>query len=261
MSLIEEALRKQEQEEGPRPTVAVPAPAPTVRPVAAPPLPEPPAARPSHTFNLPPDRASPIIARPVHPEFGRPQNRVLGAIIGLFLVLLMLAGFVFLMPANTNRLATVPVAVAGPAQTNISTVPLVVPPATQAAPIQVQVATLDDLVKSAAVAQVASVVSNWMAATIIATGHETVVAATSSVITPPPPPVVVWPEIVIKGMFTAGGKTQVLLGDGNTLELGATLASGVRLLDAGPGWARVSFNGETRTYHRNGGSFTVDARP
>jgi hypothetical protein len=73
---------------------------------------------------------------------------------------------------------------------------------------------------------------------------------------PPTPPAIVWPEIVVKGFASVGGKPLVLLADGLTLETGTTAPNGVRLVEAGSGWFRLTYKGQARTYRQSGRSYT-----
>ena len=229
MSLIEEALRKQESEEAMRNSPSAPSATGTA------PAPVAPAAISPQPFN-PPGVSPAAITRPIHPDAGRQRNltRMMFAGIGM-LVLLLVAGVVFLAMVRATRPA-------GPTVAAPATDAVVVAMATQAPPA------------ATAVVGAANLVTNAIAAAAASTGREAVVVPAPVV----PPPVVTWPEIVVKGTFSSNGKTLVLLGDGLTLETGVTTPSGVRLLGAGPGWVRVSYKGQTRTYRRNGGAFTAE---
>ena len=250
MSLIEEALRKQESEEAMRNSPSAPSATGTA------PAPVAPAAISPQPFN-PPGVSPAAITRPIHPDAGRQRNltRMMFAGIGM-LVLLLVAGVVFLAMVRATRPA-------GPTVAAPATDAVVVAMATQAPPAALPAPATDAVVvamatqappAATAVVGAANLVTNAIAAAAASTGREAVVVPAPVV----PPPVVTWPEIVVKGTFSSNGKTLVLLGDGLTLETGVTTPSGVRLLGAGPGWVRVSYKGQTRTYRRNGGAFTAE---
>ena len=312
MSLIEEALRKQEQEEGRRTQPAVPAtPGPIVpspHPVAAPAAPAP-ALAPTEPARAPVDKPrSPVAATPpsisassgplpvnrpglslsamgqsaMHPDRGRQRSLTLMTCAGAgLLVLLLAAGMVCMWLARTTQPAgpvaatpvTVPMAASSPvvkaapiatpwrppettprpvhpaATTPAASRPgtasvVVAPSAAPAATAPAPVAP----VAPAAVAAVTPVSSNAFIAPLP-------IAATPVV--PPPPPNIAWPEIVVKGFATVSGRPLVLLGDGLTLESGTTAPNGVRLLEAGSGWFRLSYKGQSRIYRQSGRSYVA----
>ena len=199
-------------------------------------------------------------ARPIHPDIGRQRNLTLGMFAGIgVLVLLLVAGVAFMRMVNasrpagatalapgTTKTATIPVAIASATQAPTATAPVAVASTTQS-----PAATLPKTRTVSLGSKVAS------ATTAMPAGHDAVVA--HAAVASARPAAVAWPDIVVKGTFSAGGKTLVLLGDGLTLEAGATTPSGVRMLEAGAGWVRVAYKGQTRTYHRSGGAFTADA--
>ena len=259
MSLVEEALRKQEQETGksfiPAAPAVVPPPAAPAETTAQPP--GPPAGSPA------------IVARPGIPrDVGRQRTlaRLLLAGAG-WLVLLLAAGVVILMAGNISKRAA---ARAAPLTVQPAVPPLpaaeMPPPsvviAVTAAPAAASPASMPypaiDTVQvasavSAPMAGIAPSVSTAAVAAVTSTGSEP--AGKAAPVLPPPLPVAVWPEIAIKGIFSAAGKTFVPLADGLTLETGVIAPNGIQLLEATPALIRVSFKGQSRTYRRSGGSF------
>ena len=193
-----------------------------------------------------PATASPVLlARHIHPDVGRQRNLTVTMLAGIgVLVLLLLAGAAFLVLVNQNRPARSPALV--PIMALPAITPAAVAPATQAA------------AAAMSTAEVANLVLNVTSAVERPTNDAAAVAPAPAAV-PRPAHVVIWPEVVVKGTFSGGGKTLVLLGEGLTLEIGATTPNGVRLLEAGTGWVRVSYKGQIRTYRRNGGAFTTDA--
>jgi len=244
MSLIEEALRKQAREEQRHKPHAAHAGR---------------GATQTHAFH-PPVVSAPNGAHPVHPDFDRQRSLTLMMLGGVGLLgLLLLAGIVFLVLAHASRPvapdAAVPVARPPAAITSaVASVVGVAMTVTQLPPAACSTAVAPAAV--ATVVQGAAAVATAAVVAVVFTGQEAHVAGAP--VPSPSPPVVVWPEIVVKGMFTVGGRTQVIFGDGSTLEAGMTLSNGVRLLDAGSGWVRVSFRGQTRTYRRNSVPFTAE---
>ncbi len=284
MSLIEEALRRQEKEQAESnlsSDASAPAPSQPVeaaQPVAVATDPE---KRPPSTKKLPPRivapvapaiasqvfKASAVIAHPIHPDLDRQRSLTMTMLAGIgVLVLLVLAGVVFLRMARATPRVDPPVAISAKvplvAQNPAPLVPVVVPVPAPAPPVVLPTPAPASLVlpptSSVPMACIANPVSSVIVAATVATGREVIVDSVAVALTPPAPPVVVWPEIVIKGMLFSGGKTLVLLGDGLTLEIGALTPTGVRLLEAGPGWVRMSYKGQVRTYRRNGKAFLVD---
>jgi hypothetical protein len=83
-------------------------------------------------------------------------------------------------------------------------------------------------------------------------------APPAAVATPEPPPPV-WPEVVIKGMFSVGGRTNVVLGDGSVLDVGAFATNGVQLLATAADAVRLEYRGSVRIYRRGGGVFLPTA--
>ena len=282
MSLIEEALRKQEHEEsrkGQAPLAAAPAPQP-VRPVAASPASivvdpaprvtaapfvVPPVVTVAQSFH-PPAVSPSVIARPIRPDVSRQRNLTQLMLGGIgVLVLLLLAGVVFLMLENARRpanaavpapAATASAVAAEPKHVAAPTLP-VVPPGSLSATTPPAVVAPSAVPASSLAVSTANKATN--VATVVApvTPSEPAVVAELPVPTPPPL-VVTWPQIVVKGQLFFGGKSLVQLADGSTLETGSPAHSGVRLMEAGPGWVRLSYMGETRLYRRNGGAFQVE---
>jgi len=70
------------------------------------------------------------------------------------------------------------------------------------------------------------------------------------------PPPVIWPALVYKGVFSANGQTQAVFNGDLTLEIGAMSPAGVTLLDVEDHAARVRYKGEERIYRRGGGILT-----
>jgi len=258
MSLVEDALRKQEQEAGKHRQPFVPSTPAMVPPPVAPAA----SARPSFQ---PPVLSSPVIARPgPHPDFGQQRNlaRMMFAGVGL-LALLLAAGAFFRMTVKTGKpagsTATAPATEPSIPRPPVAALPLPsvgipVPVVASVTPVLRHPAADSNSVAPAApapVVEIAPLVSNT---TVVAA----VTPAGSAVGDPTPvasPPAVIWPDLAIKGMFSAGGKTLVPLGDGLTLETGTTAPNGVRLLEATPASIRVVFRGQVRIYRRKGGSF------
>lgn len=248
MSLVEDALRKQEQEAGKQFVSA----APTV--VTSPVFPAA-SARPPLS---PPAASPPVIARPgpgLPSDAGRQRSLVF---VGVGLLALLLAAGVFFLMTEKAEKPAVSIAAAPATKPSIPPPVIALPPPFIAAvaPVVASVAPVvphpvadSNPIASAAPAPL---VSNATVAAVTPVGS---VAGDPVSVAPPPPPAVIWPELAIKGIFSAGGKTLVPLGDGLTLETGATAPNGVRLLEATPASIRVAFRGEVRTYRRKGGSF------
>lgn len=233
MSLIEEALRKQERDAGRRP------------PAGAPGAPSLPPAQPS--VAVPSAHAPPRF----HPGVRQPPSRMGLAFAAAGLLLLLAAGAVFLQATHWTRPA-------GPAT---AAVPVAMPAPAPSAPARLPAPTLAP--KPApfepAVVPVA-VVPSALTPSALPPSNATTAAATppagdAAVLPPPPPEAVNWPEIVIKGFAFVNRRPLLLLADGLQVETGTTAPNGVRLLDAGPGWFRVSYRGQIRTYRQNGRSY------
>lgn len=319
MSLIEEALRKQAQEEGrsnqPAAAGATAAPSlPVVAPVPAPPQPAvalQPVAPPQPAFApqpvapqhvAPPQPAlAPLSATPPSPAAApravaaprapvpvsrqrpvissdasrqRKLSVLLLAGVGLLVVMVVL-GAIFLLlsnwlhsesrrPAGTVREPVnkqPPAAVVSASAAAAQVAPAAAAPATVApAPVALPVAATAS-VPIAPVAPVAPVAAGVTTTPVVA-GVTAVPDATVVVapVIPPEAPIVNWPAIKINGLFTSGGKTVVLFGDGVTLETGGTAPGGIQLLDVVAGAVRLSYKGQVRTYRRNGGSFVADTK-
>jgi hypothetical protein len=273
MSLIEEALRKQENEGGNHSRPLPPAAPDSNLPAAPVPV-----AGTPQTFSRPGRRPSgmarpSVMARPgLHPDVIRQRHLAWMAAGGVALLALLVGGATLLVwsgrkqapAAVTITPATDPVekAVALPGVSAAAEPPLAMPvPAIPAGTSSAVASSPPEPLRTSA-APVAPVAAVAVPAKDVVLPDVPVVPpapAVSPAPAPrPEPPAVTWPEIVVKGMFSSGGKTLVLLGDGSTLETGAPAPSGVRLVDSGPGWVRVAYKGQERTYRRNGGSFLVD---
>ena len=210
-----------------------------------------------HAYHRPPE-SSATTARPIHPDVGRQRNLTLGMFAGIGVLVLLVAGVAFLVMVNANRPAGAAALV--PGTTKSANVPGAIASATQAPTASAPVAVASTTQSPAATLpkdRTVSLVSD-VATTMTATPTGHVAAAAHVTDASARLAAVVWPEIVVKGTFSAGGKTLVLLGDGLTLDAGATTPGGVRMLEAGAGWVRVAYKGQTRTYHRSGGAFTAD---
>ena len=216
MSLIEEALRKQQdQSTGSR----------SSDPYAPPPVPT-----QFSQFGIPP---------PTDGSQRQRQALLIAIAAGFLLLVLLLAGGVVLFlgswkgSSGFRFVKEAPVAVTAPAPREA---------------ISVSIPVVTALVQRTEDKQavIASFPSNTVAATVS--------VAIASVVLPVVEPVV-WPAISVRGVFTIGGKTTVLLGDGITLEVGATAPNGVRLVDAKGTSIRLNYRGEMRLYRRGGGSF------
>ena len=216
MSLIEEALRKQQdQSTGSR----------SADPYAPPPVPT-----QFSQFGIPP------------PNDGNQRQRqalLIAIAAGFLLLVLLLAGGVVLFFGSwqghpgVRFVKEAPTAALTPAPREV---------------VSVSVPIVTALVQrtEAKQAVVASLPSNTVTATAS--------VAIASIVLPVVEPVI-WPAISVRGVFTIGGKTTVLFGDGITLEVGATAPNGVRLVDAKGTSIRLSHRGEMRLYRRGGGSF------
>ena len=283
MSLIEEALRKQELEAaGPTPSAPRPAattgavtapqpdralPAPGTPAVNMPPRPQPAAATPPPPTPPP----APLAHTAIHPDVARQRSLtylIFGGIGALMALLLISVAFFVIHPHPAPLVpdtrapeppapaSTLPAAaVESPAKATAGTTTTPANAAAKAAPLAGVATTAPPVAPTARIPTVTATTTQVPATTLSMPPSPTTEATTVPVIAEP---ALIWPEIVIKGMFSSGGKTLVLLGDGRTLEAGATTPGGIRLLSTGPGWVRLTYKGETRTYRRNGGSFTVD---
>ena len=224
MSLVEDALRKQEQDAARNP--------PPAAPLAAP---EPAAV----SWSTP----APRIDRR-NPRRPKPPSSALLFLVTLP-ILLLVAVFVVLPLVSRNK-SPLPAAPAKPAPlapTNAGPPPpVIIPPVVTSAPLPVVLSSTPVM---------ASIVTNPPAAI----SNAAAMATNSAPIEPPPLPAVVWPEIAIKGIFTTGGRTLVTLGNGITLEAGLTAPGGLLLLEASPTMMRFAFQGETRIYRRAGRTF------
>lgn len=307
MSLIEEALRKQAQEEGrsnqpaaagaaaaPSLPVVAPVPAPPPQPAVAlqpvappqpavapqPVAPSQPAVAPQSVTPPSPAAAPRSVAAPRVPAPVSRQRPVISsdasrqrklsvlllAGVGLLVVMVVL-GAIFLLLSNwlrsedsrtagtvrepVNKQPTAAVVSASAATAEVASAAAA--PATVApAPVALPVAAT----ASVPIAPVASgVTTTPVVAVVTAVPVATVVVAP---VIPPEAPIANWPAIKINGLFTSGGKTVVLFGDGVTLETGGTAPGGIQLLDVVAGAVRLSYKGQVRTYRRNGGSFVAD---
>ncbi|MFZ4396742.1 MAG: hypothetical protein ACOYOU_14065 [Kiritimatiellia bacterium] len=281
MSLIEEALRKQAQEEGRRsqpsapvaaaaPSLASGVPAPIVPPQlqVAPPQPvvaPPPAAAPRAVAASRPvamrHASMPVgLPHPVISSDAKRQRKLTGLVLGGvgLLVALLALGAIFLLVSHGLRPATkgtlAPVGDSGNPhpRDNLATSR---PAATVSAPeLMAPVPVAPPVVAVAPEVPIAALAP----AVALTASAPAVVVVTAAAVLPPEVPVVNWPAIKISGMFTSGGKTVVLFGDGTTLEAGATAPNGVQLRDVVSGAVRLSYKGQARTYRRNGGSFVPE---
>lgn len=220
MSLIEEALRKQEQNGVRRPGLA--------GPLAPPPVP---------------------VGVAAHPAVRRSNRARKLAIAGVGMLALAFLGLVvFPRLVREKPVArTTPSALAGvlrPASARMAVATSAVPVALPEGPPHVSPATNEaSPVARARAPTLATPVADTPAATVLTN--------------PPPAAGVTWPEIVLKGTFAAGGKMFAIFGDGNSLETGSTATSGVKVIEATPAAVRVSYRGETRIYRRGGGQFVA----
>jgi hypothetical protein len=255
MSLVEDALRKQEQEAGKQRQPFVPSTPARLPPSAAPAA----AARPPF---IRPTVSSPVIARPgpgMHLDIGQQRNLARMIFAGVGLLVLLAAGVFFLLPEKAKKPAG-STATATATKPSIPPAPVaaMTPPSVAAsapAPVLPRPAADSSPVAPAAPAPVVGMAPLVSNATVVAAVTPAGNAAGDPTPVVPPPPAVIWPELAPKGMFSAGGKTLVPLGDGLTLETGTTAPNGVRLLEATPALIRVAFRGQVRIYRRKGGSF------
>ena len=250
MSLIEEALRKQELEEGRQPRPLVPIAPPQVETSAT------------------PDPARVIADEPmvVHPDVDRQRHLNLLVLAGVgLLLLLVLAGVVMYWLAHgrgaaESQIAGVPVAPMAVSKSPI--VAVVTQPPAPVVPATVAVVVTQATAPVVAVTQPAPparpVTPVVTVDSVPVTPTQEVVTAAAALPVVPAKAEVRWPEFVVKGTFSSGGKTLVLLGDGTTLETGLTSTAGVRLQATGPGWVQVAYKGQVRKYRRNGGNFVLE---
>ncbi|MEI8243359.1 MAG: hypothetical protein WCI17_08850, partial [bacterium] len=259
MSLIEDALRKQESEGGHRLRPGPPAASDTNL-TAAPA----PAASPPQTFSRPVRRPSgmarpSVVARPgLHPDVMRQRHLARMVAGGVALLALLAGGATLLVWSGRKQApnaapatpATEPAEMkaAHPGVIAAAEPALAMPvPAIPTGPSSAATSSPPEMLRTSAapVAPVAAVSLPLKDGLLPDVPVVPPAPAAASAPAPlPEPPAVIWPEILVKGMFSSGGKTLVLLGDGSTLEAGAPAPSGVRLKDAGPGWVRVAYRGQ-----------------
>lgn len=218
MSLVEDALRKQEQEAARNPQPAAPATPPSAPKPAA-------VSMPTPALRI--NRQRPLRQKPPS----------LALLFLVTLPILLLVAVFVVLPLVSRSKSPPPAAPAKPAPLAPTTAcpppPVTVPPVATSTPVPA----------------VALVVTN------VPDAISNAVAVATPVTPSEPLPAVVWPEITIKGIFTTGGRTLVTLGTGITLESGLTAPGGLRLLEAAPTMLRFSFQGETRIYRRSGRAF------
>ena len=227
MSLIEEALRKQERDGGRRPPVQPPPP---------------PAA--STDWRLSPAEPPPRRVRKLLLAGGALLLLVtLGLVI---LPALVLPPGVTLKESTAASVASHPRPNTGAATSTTARVMPVAVPLLAAAPATDAVATLHAPDMPALTNAPPPAATNRMA---VATNTPPVS------ITPPP---VIWPALVYKGVFSADGQTQAVFNGDLTLEIGAMSPAGVTLLDVEDHAARVRYKGEERIYRRGGGILSTN---
>lgn len=70
----------------------------------------------------------------------------------------------------------------------------------------------------------------------------------------PPEP---WPPFTLKGLVSFGGTTTLMLGSGQILEVGDKTAAGIQLVSVTPERVRLAFKTQTRDYRLQAGSFVL----
>jgi hypothetical protein len=214
MSLIEEALRKQQDQYG--------------------------GQRPPEPFSPPPPPSYQSRMLLTGDGDNRQRNTLLVAIAaGVLLLVRLLAGGVVLFLRSWTPPAAIPFVKEVP-----RTVAAASRPAAPVPPVPVVTAAVQRVEEKPPVVVVAA--TNPVAPTAS--------VAVASAALPDP---IVWPPVTVRGVFTIGGKTMVIFGDGITLETGATAPSGVRLVDVKGSSLRIAYRGEMRLYRQGGGSFLL----
>jgi len=246
MSLIEEALRKQERDGARRPSTRLPPSAPGV-----PSAPEPADAA---SQRMPPER---------QPHRGR---RLLMAVGGmLLLIALGLLGLSHLQahhevggqtPASTPAVATRQPAPANAGaatntavRVNAAACPLTATGGVVSATTDMAARVPPEPGATQMLASTQGAVSN----AVVATATNTMALATNAPAAYVQPPPIMWPSLVFKGSFAANGRTQAVFNGDLTLDVGDTSSNGVRLIAVDERSVQVSYQGEERVYQRGGG--------
>lgn len=231
MSLIEDALRRQERE---------------ARESATPP---------------PPYMVQPEGDPAFQGGRSRPSRLLIG---GGALLLLVLAGLVA-FPMAVRRASPTPAPVAKPSfalpvvPAAAHSVPPAAPTSTVAAapPVQATTNATPAPLASARTAAAPTGTNAAVAAARIPAAAEpaerVATVKTNHPVSPPPP--VVWPDIAIKGTFWSGRRAMVLFSDGTMLEPGATAPNGVQLIGAANDAVKLGYRGQQRLYRHGGGAF------